>query len=111
MNEYGTTTGMNEADPIPLSALQHRSYCPRQRGLIHLEQAFADNVHTARGRAVQLVGRGLKQRRVGDVVQAQQVSPDQLIWLGLRTPCFVACSSILNVTSKASSPLSCAPSG
>ncbi|NDP48513.1 MAG: CRISPR-associated protein Cas4 [Sulfuriferula multivorans] len=43
---------MTEADPIPLSALQHWMYCPRQCGLIHLEQAFADNIHTARGQAV-----------------------------------------------------------
>lgn len=39
-------------DPIPISALQHWCYCPRQCGLIHLEQQFADNVHTARGQAV-----------------------------------------------------------
>jgi CRISPR-associated exonuclease Cas4 len=43
---------MSETDPIPLSALQHWAYCPRQCGLIHLEQAFADNIHTARGQAV-----------------------------------------------------------
>ena len=43
---------MTEADPIPLSALQHWAYCPRQCGLIYLEQAFADNIHTARGQAV-----------------------------------------------------------
>lgn len=41
-----------EVDPIPLSALQHWAYCPRQCGLIHLEQAFDDNVHTLRGQAV-----------------------------------------------------------
>ena len=34
-----------------LSALQHWSYCPRQCGLIHLEQAFDENVHTMRGNA------------------------------------------------------------
>jgi CRISPR-associated exonuclease Cas4 len=39
-------------DPVPLSALQHWAYCPRQCGLIHLEQQFADNIHTARGHAV-----------------------------------------------------------
>lgn len=39
-------------DPIPVSALQHWAYCPRQCGLIHLEQVFEDNVHTARGQAV-----------------------------------------------------------
>jgi CRISPR-associated exonuclease Cas4 len=43
---------MTETDPIPLSALQHWAYCPRQCGLIHLEQVFADNIHTARGQAV-----------------------------------------------------------
>jgi CRISPR-associated exonuclease Cas4 len=37
---------------IPLSALQHWAYCPRQCGLIHLDQAFDDNVHTLRGQAV-----------------------------------------------------------
>ncbi len=44
---------MHESDyPIPISALQHWCYCPRQCGLIHLEQSFADNLHTARGQAV-----------------------------------------------------------
>nr|WP_315229921.1 CRISPR-associated protein Cas4 [uncultured Albidiferax sp.] len=43
---------MNEPDQIPLSALQHWHYCPRQCGLIHLEQVFDDNVHTLRGQAV-----------------------------------------------------------
>ncbi len=37
---------------MPLSALQHYSYCPRQCGLIHLEQAFEENVSTLKGRAV-----------------------------------------------------------
>lgn len=37
---------------VPLSALQHWVYCPRQCGLIHLEQVFEDNVYTARGQAV-----------------------------------------------------------
>ena len=39
-------------DPIMISALEHYSYCPRQCALIHVEQAFADNVHTKRGNAV-----------------------------------------------------------
>ncbi len=43
---------MDEPDPIPLSALQHWAYCPRQCGLIHLEQAFDDNLYTLRGNAV-----------------------------------------------------------
>jgi CRISPR-associated exonuclease Cas4 len=32
--------------------LQHWHYCPRQCGLIHLEQVFDENVHTLRGQAV-----------------------------------------------------------
>ena len=43
---------MNDTEPIPLSALQHWHYCPRQCGLIHLEQVFDENVHTLRGQAV-----------------------------------------------------------
>lgn len=42
---------MEPQDPIMLSALQHWSYCPRQCALIHLEQAFDENVHTMRGNA------------------------------------------------------------
>ena len=41
-----------ELETIALSALQHWHYCPRQCGLIHLEQVFDDNVHTLRGQAV-----------------------------------------------------------
>ena len=40
------------AEPIPVSALQHWAYCPRQCGLIHLEQAFDESLHTLRGRAL-----------------------------------------------------------
>ncbi len=43
---------MELEDALPLSALQHWAYCPRQCGLIHLEQAFDDNVHTLRGQVV-----------------------------------------------------------
>ncbi|MBK6612581.1 CRISPR-associated protein Cas4 [Ottowia sp.] len=43
---------MDASEPIALSALQHWQYCPRQCGLIHLEQVFDDNVHTLRGQAV-----------------------------------------------------------
>lgn len=35
---------------IPISALQHWVFCPRQCGLIHLEQAWAENRLTAEGR-------------------------------------------------------------
>jgi CRISPR-associated exonuclease Cas4 len=42
---------MND-DPVPISALQHWSYCPRQCALIHIEQQFTENVHTLRGQVV-----------------------------------------------------------
>lgn len=41
---------MNPDDYIPLSALQHYLYCPRQCALIHLEQLWAESRYTAEGR-------------------------------------------------------------
>lgn len=41
-------------EPVPVAGLQHFAYCPRQFALIHLEQAFDDNVDTLRGQAVHL---------------------------------------------------------
>ena len=37
---------------LPLSALQHWLYCPRQCGLIHLEQVWAENQFTAEGQVL-----------------------------------------------------------
>jgi CRISPR-associated exonuclease Cas4 len=48
----GGVTPLIHDDPIPIAALQHWCYCPRQCGLIHLEQAFDDNLFTLRGHAV-----------------------------------------------------------
>ena len=39
-----------DADLIPLSALQHYLFCPRQCALIHVEQVWAENLATAEGR-------------------------------------------------------------
>jgi len=41
---------MKEEDIIPVSAIEHFVYCPRQCMLIHVEQVFDDNVFTLRGR-------------------------------------------------------------
>jgi len=41
-----------EDDLVPISALQHFVYCPRQCALIHVEQVFEENLYTLRGRAV-----------------------------------------------------------
>ncbi len=37
-------------NPIPLSALQHYLYCPRQCALIHIERIWNENRFTAEGR-------------------------------------------------------------
>ena len=37
-------------DLIPISALQHYLYCPRQCALIHIERLWAESRHTAEGR-------------------------------------------------------------
>lgn len=39
-------------EKIPISALQHWLYCPRQCALIHLEQAWAENKFTAEGKVM-----------------------------------------------------------
>jgi CRISPR-associated exonuclease Cas4 len=44
----------SEDDLIPLSAIQHALYCPRQAGLIHLDRLWAENRFTAEGRLVHL---------------------------------------------------------
>lgn len=41
---------MDDADLIPISALQHFLYCPRQCALIHVERQWAESRHTAEGR-------------------------------------------------------------
>lgn len=40
----------SEDNLVMLSALQHFAYCPRQCALIHIEQAWSENVFTAEGR-------------------------------------------------------------
>ena len=39
-----------EDDLLPLSALQHLLFCRRQCALIHIEQAWVENLYTAEGR-------------------------------------------------------------
>lgn len=41
---------MDEVELIPISALQHYLYCPRQCALIHVEQQWAESRATAEGR-------------------------------------------------------------
>jgi CRISPR-associated exonuclease Cas4 len=75
---------VDEPDPLPLSALQHWAYCPRQCGLIHLEQAFDDNLHTLRGNAVhaQVDRPGVEVRRGLRVERALPLFSDVLGLVG-----------------------------
>lgn len=41
-----------EAQLLPISALEHFLFCPRQFALIHIEQQWADNALTAQGSAL-----------------------------------------------------------
>jgi len=52
--------------PVPLSALQHALYCPRQCALIHLERVWEENRLTAEGRVLhETVDQRHQQRRKG----------------------------------------------
>jgi CRISPR-associated exonuclease Cas4 len=54
-NTLGRPYGENMTDmtdPIPISALEHFAYCPRQCALIHVEQVWSENIYTMRGRDV-----------------------------------------------------------
>lgn len=51
---------------LPISALQHYLFCPRQCALIHVEQIWADDAATADGRVVhERVDAGQADRRAG----------------------------------------------
>ena len=41
-----------DQDLVPISALEHYSYCPRQAALIHIEAVWDENLYTLRGRFV-----------------------------------------------------------
>lgn len=41
-----------EGDLIPISAIQHYAYCPRQAALIFLDLIWEENIYTLRGRFV-----------------------------------------------------------
>jgi CRISPR-associated exonuclease Cas4 len=74
---------------IPISALQHYIYCPRQCALIHIEQAFSENVFTLRGQAVhrQVDTPGYETTRAG--VRAERALPVWSERLGLVGKCDV----------------------
>lgn len=72
----------DEADLLPLSALQHYVYCPRQCALIHVEQQWSENRFTAEGRAQHdRVDR--PEHEVRDGVRLEYAVPLRSLRLGL----------------------------
>ena len=67
-----------EAQLIPLSALQHFLYCPRQCALIHNEQAWAENRFTAEGQLLhKKANEGADEHRAsGSILRHLHVSPE-----------------------------------
>lgn len=52
---------------VPISALQHYEYCPRQCALIHVEQVWDENIYTLRGgRAHERVDVSMTEWRDGE---------------------------------------------
>lgn len=71
---------MADTEYVPVSALQHYLYCPRQCALIHVEQQWAENRHTAEGGLMhQRVDKEGHQTRAGiRTVSAMPLSSDRL---------------------------------
>lgn len=62
--------GVAEDDLVPISALQHMLYCPRQCALIHNEQQWAENRFTAEGRVLHdRTDSGGRERRGGLTIE------------------------------------------
>lgn len=78
----------SDDDLVPISAIQHYSYCRRQYALIHIEQTFDENVFTMEGQWVHEIVDEEAERRSHDVsiVTALPVWSDRL---GLHGKCDV----------------------
>ena len=60
---------MNIEPVVPISAIDHFVYCPRQCALIHCDGVWSDNTHTVRGaRAHRRVDSGQHRRERGRLV-------------------------------------------
>jgi CRISPR-associated exonuclease Cas4 len=79
---------LDDDHPIPISALQHWLYCPRQCALIHLEQAWAENKFTAEGRVMHVnAHEGADETKAG--VRITRGMPVVSMALGLTGQCDV----------------------
>ncbi len=96
-----------EESLLPLSALQHFLYCPRQCALIHLEQVWAENRFTAEGRVMhERAHEGPDERRAA--VRIMRGMPVVSRVLGISGQCdvveFHADRSVLPVEYKRGKP-------
>ena len=72
----------SDSDLLPLSALQHYIFCPRQCGLIHIEQQWVENRFTAEGRAMhERVDR--PEHEIRDGIRCEFAVPIRSLELGL----------------------------
>lgn len=77
-----STPLVSENDFVPISALQHFLYCPRQCALIHVERVWMDNRLTAEGRILHgRVEDAVTDRRLG--VRTERSVPVRSLRLGL----------------------------
>ena len=90
-------------ETIPLSALQHWLYCPRQCALIHNEQVWAENRFTAEGQVLhKKANEGPDEHRAtGSILRHLHVSSEKL---GLAGICDIV--EIHPLKSKISNPQS-----
>lgn len=72
----------DDDERIPISALQHFVYCPRQCALIHLEQVWEENVFTLRGRRAHQ-GLDIPEGMIREGVRAEYAVPLWSDTLGL----------------------------
>lgn len=71
---------------IPISALQHWLFCPRQYALIHLEQVWAENKFTAEGKVLhEKAHSGEDETREG--IRVTRSLPVSSLSLGLAGQC------------------------
>ncbi|WAL63768.1 CRISPR-associated protein Cas4 [Amycolatopsis cynarae] len=81
------TRGLAEQRSIPISALEHHAYCPRQAALIHVDGYFESNVDTVRG---DLAHAAVDRGGAGQDRRGQRVWHSLPVWsqmLGLHGVC------------------------
>ncbi len=57
----------DESGLIPISALEHYAYCPRQAALIHVEMVWDENLYTQRGRFIHALVDQPGSETLGDI--------------------------------------------